>query len=76
MVIFRPELDRVRHVHVFCREDVVELASSAAVVELFEKGLRCDCVSMADCIAHGCSPPVVQVGFARAGNGGKAPSAR
>jgi MerR family redox-sensitive transcriptional activator SoxR len=40
-----------------------------AMKELFEKGLRCDCVSMTDCIVHGCSPPVVQIGLARAGTG-------
>jgi MerR family redox-sensitive transcriptional activator SoxR len=29
-----------------------------ALKRLLEKGLRCDCISLSDCIVHGCSPPV------------------
>ena len=35
-----------------------------AMKSLLEKGLRCDCVSVSDCIVHGCNPPV-QISFAR-----------
>jgi DNA-binding transcriptional MerR regulator len=35
-----------------------------AMKRLFEKGLRCDCVSLADCIVHDCNPPV-QIGLSR-----------
>jgi MerR family transcriptional regulator, redox-sensitive transcriptional activator SoxR len=31
---------------------------------LLEKGLRCDCVTVADCIAYDCNPPV-QIGLTR-----------
>jgi MerR family transcriptional regulator, redox-sensitive transcriptional activator SoxR len=35
-----------------------------AMKRLFQKGLRCDCVSLADCIVHDCNPPV-QIGLTR-----------
>jgi DNA-binding transcriptional MerR regulator len=39
-----------------------------AMKRLLEKGLRCDCVSLEDCIVHECSPPV-QLGLSRAPRG-------
>jgi MerR family transcriptional regulator, redox-sensitive transcriptional activator SoxR len=37
-----------------------------AMKRLFEKGLRCDCLSLSDCIVHDCNPPV-QITLSRAG---------
>ena len=37
-----------------------------AMKRLLTKGLRCDCVSMSDCIVHDCNPPV-QIGLSRRG---------
>ena len=39
--------------------DVSELIQRAtAMKRLLEKGLRCDCVSVQDCIMYDCNPPV------------------
>jgi MerR family transcriptional regulator, redox-sensitive transcriptional activator SoxR len=35
-----------------------------AMKRLLEKGLRCDCVTVEDCIVHDCNPPV-QIGLSR-----------
>lgn len=34
------------------------LQRAAAIKALLEKGLRCDCVSVQDCILYDCNPPV------------------
>jgi MerR family redox-sensitive transcriptional activator SoxR len=36
-----------------------------AMKRLFEKGLRCDCLSLSDCIVHDCNPPV-QIALSKA----------
>jgi MerR family redox-sensitive transcriptional activator SoxR len=47
---------------VLARRKVAEvdriLERASAMKRLLEKGLRCDCVSMNDCILHDCNPPV------------------
>ncbi len=35
-----------------------QLRRSTAIKQLLEKGLRCNCVSMRDCVLYGCDPPV------------------
>jgi hypothetical protein len=37
------------------------LQRARAMKQLLEKGLACDCLSVADCIVYGCNPPV-QIG--------------
>ena len=34
------------------------LERARAMKQLLEKGLRCDCITVADCIAYDCNPPV------------------
>ncbi len=34
------------------------LQRATAMKHLLEKGLRCDCVSVHDCLAYDCNPPV------------------
>jgi MerR family transcriptional regulator, redox-sensitive transcriptional activator SoxR len=34
------------------------IARASAMKALLEKGLRCDCVSVHDCLAYDCNPPV------------------
>ena len=41
------------------------LQRATAIKRLLEKGLRCDCVTVSDCILYDCNPPV-QLGARRA----------
>lgn len=39
--------------------EIDQLAQRASAMKrLLEKGLRCDCVSIEDCVLHDCNPPV------------------
>ena len=40
------------------------IGRAQAMKRLLEKGIRCDCVSMSDCVVHDCNPPV-QIGLGR-----------
>ena len=44
---------------------------AAAMKQLLEKGLRCDCVTIGDCIAYDCNPPVAIVRKGAVGSAGR-----
>jgi MerR family redox-sensitive transcriptional activator SoxR len=65
---FSPETPPPERWHALARVKLPEVEATIqraqAMKRLLEKGLRCDCVSVADCVVHDCNPPV-QIGVGR-----------